>query len=332
MTDGAPGSDSDAEPERVTAAEIESYLVCPRRYEFEHERAIAPRESHRDLVRERRRRLLRDAVVAGLRAETDDERERERAALDRLDERWDASGSGYLVDEQAAYDRSVAEAAIEAYFAETGHDHAANLLAADATLSHELDDVRYEVSVDAVVEADGEYLALRYVPDLSGILNVGWYDDNVESYRDGSEFFPRQIASFARAGLAIRSLRREHGLDARVDFAYVGLIEESRPGYEPGSEVTVRPEIRRFSGQYENEERDLARLLERTATDVLESATDPSGPRFDDILDASCSYCAYRDACPDRVRAEVSFTDRTDDDPAVEAAMRADASADGDAR
>lgn len=318
--------------DRVTAAEIESHIVCPRQYEFEHERPISPRESHRDLVRERRRDLLSDAITTGLRVETGERTERVALALERLDVRWESSSASYLIDTQETYDRSAAEAAVETYFSDVGHQHAENVLDVNVTLSHELDQIRYEVPVDAVIEQDGGYLAVRYVPDLSGVLNVGWSDDNVEKYRDGTKYFPRQIASFATAGLAIRSLRSEHGLDAKVDFAYVSLLENSRPGYRNENEVSVSTEARHFQAQYEKEERELAQLLEQKATDVTNSVTDPFRSHFDDIKERSCSYCSYQDACPDYIEAELSFTDRTGTEAmTVTDLNRADHSRDGDA-
>lgn len=322
-------SDPDPELDRVTAAEIESHIVCPRQYEFEHERALSPRQSDRSLIRRRRRELLSDAIVAGLRAETDDPAERVASALERLGDRWgrQSTSSPYLVDAQEAYDQAVAREAIKSYFDEMGHEHAENAVAVDATLSYDLEGIRYEVGVDAVIERDGTALAVRYVPNFDGILNVNWYDDNIKQYRDGSKYFPRQIASFATAGLAIRSLQREYGLDARTDFAYISLVEDSRPAYRADDDVAVATEARHFRGQYEEEEGDLARLLAAKATAIVESRTDPTAAEvgFGDIRERSCSYCAYRDACPDRIRSEVSFAERTGSEPmTVEDAMRVD--------
>lgn len=247
------------------------------------------------------------------------------AALERFDQLWRSSGPSYVTDEQARYDENAAKAAIEEYLTGTGHRHGRNAIATDTTLGFELDGVRYEATVDAVVERTGRYLAIEYVPNMNGILNVGWYDDNVRRFNDGEGFYPRQIGSFAKAAIALRSLLSEYGLDSTYDFAYVSLLGNSRPAYEDADEIRVDVDHRHFQNAYSTEEAEINALVEERAGALLDGETDPREWRFDEITGHSCDHCAYRNACPDYIASEMSFTDRRQagaDEPPVEHPVR----------
>ncbi|MFP8955077.1 hypothetical protein ACLI4Z_19300 [Natrialbaceae archaeon A-arb3/5] len=289
----------------VTAAELGSHLVCPRQYEFEHDRPVSPRPTSKNHVRERRRELLRQSVIAGLQPDSASADDRIAAALARLEELWTAAKPSYVSDDQSRYDEDAVSAAIERYFSTVGHGHGERLVDADTTLGYDRDGIRYETTVDAVVERDGAYLAIRYVPDTNGLLNVDWYDDNVEQFTEGRAFYPRQIASFVRAGIAIGGLRVAYGLDVPADFAYVSLLEECQPDYA-GDGVQVEIAQRHFADAYETEREDLLDLAHERASAILDGDTDPRTWRFDAITDRCCRYCAYRDACPDYLAAELS--------------------------
>lgn len=294
----------------VTATEIAAHLECPRQYEFEHERPMSPPQTSSHRLAEHRREALRKSIITGLRLDAESPDERVAAACERFDQLRRSSRSSYLVDEQARYDEEVVAAAIEAYFSGDGREHAERLVAADTTLGYERDGIRYEAAVDAVVERDGGYLAIEYVPDTNGVLNVGWYDDNVRRFEEGEGFYPRQIGSLARVAIVIRSLMDEHGLTSTYDFAYVSLLENSRPAYDAADEVHADVEQRHFRSAYEAEKADVNALVEDRAAALLDGETDPREWQFGEITDRSCSYCPYQNACPDYLESELSFTDR----------------------
>ncbi|ADD05960.1 uncharacterized protein Nmag_2399 [Natrialba magadii ATCC 43099] len=298
----------------VTADALATHIVCPRQYEFAFERPLSARETSTDRVRDRRRQLLRRSIIAGLRSEADSEEGRVEAALEWLDHEWRQASAGdrqpYIADAQEQYDADALAAAVETYFSNGGHEHAERLVEADTVVGYERDGVRYEATVDAVVERDRGYLAIRYVPTLHGVLQVSWSDTHVREFMDGQSYYPRQIGSFVRAGVAIRGLKAEYGFDLPCDFAYVAPLAESRPVYESESGVRVEVEQRHFEDAFEEETRDLVDLIEERAAAIRDGKTDPRAWRFAKITDSACEYCAYRDACPDRMGAELAFIDR----------------------
>lgn len=295
----------------VTADEIAAHLRCPRQYEFEHERPVSPPPTSPNRRDERRRELLSESIIAGLRLDSASPDERTAAACDRFDELRRSANSAYLVDEQAQYDEAVVRAAIEAYFDGDGREHAKRLVAADVTLGYERGGIRYETSVDAVVKTDHGHLAIEYLPSMQGILHVSWdKENNVQEFVAEQKFYPRQIGSFVRAAIAICGLTAEYDLTRNHDFAYISLLENSRPAYENPDGIHVDPEARHFRSAYQAEKDDLDALVADRAGAVLDSETDPRDWQFGEITDRSCSYCAYRNACPDALESELSFTDR----------------------
>lgn len=296
----------------VTAAEIETHLACPQQYRFEHERPVSPRRTDRNQVRDRRRALLRRAIIAGLRVDTESADDRIAAAVEDVTRRWQSTDASYLTEEQAQYDKRAVTQSIESYLSDAGHRHGNQLVTTETTLEYERNGIRYRTTVDAVVERDGRYLAIRYVPDMTGVLQVSWYDDNVERFTDGRGFYPRQIGSFVRAAIALRGLMNEYGLHPTYDFAYRSLLDGSRPAYDAADAVRVDGEQRHFRDAYETEKRELTALIEDRAVAILRGATDPRDRewRFDEITDRSCGFCPYQDACPEYMEADLSFTDR----------------------
>lgn len=292
----------------MTAAEIKTHVVCPRQYEYEQLSSISPRRSHPSIAREQRRRLLRDAIVAGLDSNCSSLDERIDAAHERLGE--DSNASSYTIPAEKRYDRSVVQKAIETYFERWGKEHAADLAATEQTLCYTRDGITYSVRVDALIETDWGPLALRYLPTLHGVLK-SWADPNVRDYRRGTHEYRRQIASFTTAAIAMRSLRSRYGIEPSVDFAYIGLMEGARSSYEDGDGVTVDPELRRLGSQYQDESSAVADLLAEKADAILGPDTEPDASHRDSILENACDRCPYQHACPEFIESELSFTDRT---------------------
>src|SRR6056297_3432613 len=168
----------------VTADKITAHLQCPRQYEFEHERPVSPPRTSDDSIADLRLKTLRQSIITGLRKEVKSSDDRVSAAFDRFDQLWQPSQIPYLTDEQAWYDEAVVKRAIEQYLSNFGHEHAENLIATDTMLGYERDDIRYETTVDAVLKQENGYLAVRYVPNLNGVVK-SWSDDNVQDFREG---------------------------------------------------------------------------------------------------------------------------------------------------
>ncbi|WP_276300010.1 hypothetical protein [Halorussus lipolyticus] len=293
----------------VTADEITAHLQCPRQYEFEHERPVSPPRTSDEDIADHRRETLRQSIIAGLRKDVESSDDRVYAAFDRFDQLWRSSRLPYLTDEQAQYDEAVVKRAIEQYLSNSGHEHAENLLATDTTLGYERDDIRYETTVDAIFEQENGYLAVRYVPDLNGVVKP-WSDNNVQDFRNGREFYPHQIGTLARTAIAVRGLMDEYGLDPNCKFAYISLLDDSQSVYG-SDEIHFEVEYRNLTVDYLDEKKEVNDLVANRARAILDGETDPKAWQFDEITDNSCSHCPYQNACPEYFESELAFTDRS---------------------
>lgn len=293
---------------QVTADEIASHIICPRQWEFDHQRNLSPPASHPDVVSEKRRELLRNGLIVGLEATPPTEKNRVEAAMEEIDTHW--KSSTYLVPAQREYDRSVIEQAVKTYFTGMGEAHAESLLETDTTLSYSRNGIRYTVDVDALIEQDGQTLAINYQPTLKGVLQL-WSDDNIQAFRTGQENYRKQIASFARAGLALRAMIDDYGIDSNIDFAYVGVLQEVTNTNEGVDSAIIKPEIRRFYTKFSEESTEMRDLLESKAQAIQNSRSDPREADFQNITEKACNYCQYEKACPEKIESETAFTDHT---------------------
>ncbi|WP_226023650.1 hypothetical protein [Halomicrobium salinisoli] len=292
----------------VTANKIASHLECPRKHEFEFERPLDA-SSASNSARERWSELLRQAIISGLEVNEGSPNERRDAAIEYLDANTDSTGESRIVHEEGEYQRSVAKEAIETYFtSDLGREHCENVRLIDTVLGYERNGIRYEVEVDAVVEAENGYQGLQFVPDVR--LPPDWSEENVRQFRNGEKFYPRQIGRLLGAAIAIKGLMKEYGLETHNDFGYVSLVDRVRPNYDESGGIDVRAEARYLGDMYEEEQEEVNRLLEARTKAIIDGESDPRKWQYDAILEQSCRDCPYLDACPEYMAHDAAFVDR----------------------
>lgn len=136
MTD-ADGATAGSElEERVTplsADGLQTYLRCPRRYEFAH---VHEFDGDDDDATDERVAILRRAICTALeravRADGDSDRDPDRAtleetALERLGSLWDDHDERFHSRVQRRHERQVLEATLRAYLERVGLEHAAGV-------------------------------------------------------------------------------------------------------------------------------------------------------------------------------------------------------------
>jgi len=299
----------------ITADELASYVVCPTRYAFEHVRPISPRADHPDVTADRRRALLADGLVAGLTAGVESADARATIAADRITERWPDTVGSYLNADQQRFDGEILTAAVADYFERFGAAHAAGLVETDPVLGSEFDGTRYETAVDAVVETDGCYRALRFLPTLQG-TPPSWKDEGlVREYVSRSAFYPRQIGHLLRAWTAIRGLLSTYGMDADVEFTYVSLFDDVAVSYGAGgdraaSTPSASVTLQQFGALFESEREEIRALLRDLGPKLLDG--EYAVPEADRSLIAEecCGFCPYQDGCPESIRSDLTVADR----------------------
>ncbi|MFW6321032.1 MAG: hypothetical protein ACOC0Z_04220 [Halohasta sp.] len=294
----------------ITADELASYVVCPTRYEFEHVRPISPRADHSDVSFDRRREILADGLLAGLAADVGSPEARASLATDRIVGQWSTTVETYLNDDQRRFDRELLEAAIADYFERFGTEHAAGLVETTPVLASKFDGISYETEVDALVETDGRYRAIRFLPTLNGV-HPSWKDEGlVEEYVSRSQFYPRQIGHLLRAWTALRGLLSTYGMDADVEFTYVSLFDDVGISYGTGSEPTASVTLRNFGSLFEAERSEIRTLLRDLGPKLIEGEYAIPEADRSRIADNCCEFCPFQDGCPAYIRSDVAFGNR----------------------
>lgn len=286
--------------------EIESYLRCPRRFEYDHRREIHT-ATDADAVASRDDRY-RTAIAAALDRDGAPSRTRLlEAALGALEDRSSETALGRRPgDARRRYDESTARNAIAAYVEADGGRHAESAVAVDETRTYSIDGYRVSCPTDLVRECEGGYEIVRFVTTLDGIVWANPYRDPVAAYREREGFYPREVGSVLRAYATTHAVAASRGVDAAaVRFRYYAIAQETHPNPDTG-EPAVTPRSRDVTESCWEAEDAAEALLAETAA-AIDSADSLEIDRWDDVVDTSCPRCPYRRLCLDYVNHEVRF-------------------------
>jgi hypothetical protein len=329
----------------LTADGLETYLHCPRRYEFAHVHGL---EAEDDDASRDRVALLREAICAALRSGATDRERLEEIAAERLSELWAGHDEPFHSRIQRNHERAVLEAVLEAYLEAVGIDHAAGIerlegsaselvgpalpLASARSLSAEdgPDRVRIDAEVDYVTLGGSSLIGVSFVPTLAplGLLRYrsDWEGDVaalfVDHFDGGSDVFePRAVGALFETSVVVDGLRR---LRERLDleaktcrYVQVPLADRNRTAVnwvqdtvdatvEPTDLTDVYIDHHTYAMTHEHRNETVDSRLVDVASDVLAGSFDPT-PRWDEIASESCPDCEYAVGCQDRLAAEVRF-------------------------
>lgn len=253
---------ADGERATLSADGLETYLHCPRRYEFARvhdlERADDGRPS-RD-----RAALLRTTICDALRSGETDREALETLAAERLSELWRGHDERFHSRAQRHHERAVLEATLEAYLERFGAEHAASIAELEAAApngefvgpdlplastrpipgSTEAETDAERVRIDAPVDyvyADGSALVgVRFVPTLAplGLLRYRseWEGDVAALFvdhfdPDADAFEPRVVGALFETAVVcdgLRRLRDDLGLEHRTcRYVQIPLADRS---------------------------------------------------------------------------------------------------------
>lgn len=333
---------TDGEP--IALEMVETFLCCPRRYQYEHEQEIRTRTTQ-DAIDDRTE-LYREVITATLaecrRGEVTTEALHETAESNlhgRLDGASESDARSRAVDSNhRRYDEASVRNAVANYVDDYGEAHAEGAIAIDETYTYATGGYTFECPVDCVRTDGDTYEIARFVTTLDGIVWENPYSDPVAGYRDQEEFYPRQVGSILRAYATIHAVAAAHGIDVHnVHFRYYAIAEETYPNYEENGRENRAVDGRKNrtgngrENQAENGQgnragpeviaarRDVTEscweadeACPAVLADAASGITDddgwtPTGDRWTDIVARSCRYCKYQSMCLDHINEEVRF-------------------------
>lgn len=299
---------------RVSPSRLATYATCPRQYEYDKEWTVeSPEESRRYLDRGLAYHGAIEDTCAWVGDQPDSPTDDEIQAFahEAIERRW-ADGTDrdeYTSDAQYAYDRQVAVAGVDAYFAEVGLEHARNSVEQEGWLTCDRGDVHLHGRVDNIVRTDEGLQIIDYKGSLSGIVS-GRSHEKIEAHHAGEEYQADILKSVFQAAAYIEGAKAtahyEPGME--IEFTFYGVLSsvDRTPGPD-GISVEVTGTPRDVGWIYEAHEDTIWSLIEDCYTGIVdgEFAPDP----WEEIREHACGDCPYQGMCGDYVGAEVRLDD-----------------------
>lgn len=334
-----------SDPPTLSTDGLETYLHCPRRYEFAHVHEL---EGEDDDASRARVDLLRNAICAALRSGATDRDRLEGIAGERLSELWTGHEEPFHSRTQRDHERAVLEAVLGAYLEGVGTDHAAGLARLEAPASElvgpalplasarslpagsDRERVRIDADVDYVTFGRSSLIGVSFVPTLAplGLLRYrsDWEGDVaalfVDHFDGGSDVFePRAVGALLETSVVVDGLRRLRdrlGLEGKTcRYVQIPLADRYRTAVnwvqntvdatvEPTDLTDVYLDHHTYAMTHEHRNETVDSRLVDVASDVLAESFDPT-PQWDEIASESCPDCEYAVGCQDRLAAEVRF-------------------------
>ncbi|MFC4544423.1 hypothetical protein ACFO5R_21060 [Halosolutus amylolyticus] len=301
----APDATADAP---IGLDEVETYLRCPRQYQYEHRQTIRTRTA-RDAI-DRRTELYRTVLTSTLDRCDPDEATLRETAMACLQDRLEATTAeaGGATGHHRRYDEASIRNAVANYVAEYGQAHAEGAIAIDETYTYAADGHAFACPVDCF-RTDGErYEIARFVTTLDGVVWENPYSDPVAQYRDCEAFYPRQVGSVLRAYATIHAVAAAHGIDAHnVVYRYYAIAQETYPDYgNDGSGPEVVSDRRDATDACWEADDACDDVLAEAARRIVDGDWNP-GDRWDEVVARSCRNCKYQSMCLDHLNREVQF-------------------------
>ncbi|WP_256301690.1 PD-(D/E)XK nuclease family protein [Haloarchaeobius salinus] len=299
---------------RVSPSRLATYATCPRQYEYDKEWSVeSPEESRRYLDRGLAYHGAIEDTCAWVADQpeppTDDEIQ--TYAHEAIERRWDeqADREEYASDAQFAYDRQVAIAGVDAYFAAAGLEHARNSVEQEGWLTCDRGDVHLRGRVDNIVRTDEALQIIDYKGSLSGIVS-GRTHNRIETHHAGEEYHASILKSVFQAATYIEGAKAtehyEPGMDIEFTFYSVLYNVDRTPGHD-GISVEVTGKSRDVGWIYEAHEDTIWSLIDDCYTGIVDGEFMPEP--WEEIHENACGDCSYQGMCGDYIGAEVSLDD-----------------------
>ncbi len=307
-----------------TAEELTTYLLCPRKYQFEHVSGLTGDTRQKW---ERFRQLLRKAICTGYSEAQSNDADPRDAALDALDMAWElyADALDLHSSEQESTEKTRAEAGIEAYFDAVGTAHLEQIEQAaaicgspvvgpDITLTAEINGNEVGADVDYIMATDSQIVGVRLTDTLWG-CRVPWENKTeiAKNHLRRGDYMPEQVGTVLSARITEEALSQYGSDGSEAELMYLSVMETT---YESAEGCHAEIDHRRM-GRYLSETRAIvdeaiAWMGENIADemyspeDVFDEQTHWDGS-FRQVVENTCEDCSHAVGCQEAIRRGVMF-------------------------
>jgi hypothetical protein len=306
------------------AQELTTFLVCPRKYEFEHVTELSgDGQRNQDLFRQ----LLRKAICTGYSDARSDGVDPRDAALADLDSTWSlyADAADHHSSQQETTEKTRAEAGIEAYFDAVGTTHLDRIEQAatvcgepvvgpDITLTTEIQGQQVGVDVDYIIADDSQLRGVRFTDRMWGSKVPYETDDEIaEEHLDQGDYEPEKVGTVIAARIAEEALSQYGSDKIGTELMYLSVMEET---FETDGECEAVIDQRQMglflADRRQTVDDAIAWMSENIANDQYSpqqvfDEQDYWDGSFDQVVEKSCRYCSYAAGCQEAIRREVMF-------------------------
>ena len=308
----------------LTAQELTTYLLCPRKYEFEHIAGLTgDSQRNQDLFRQ----LLRKAICTGYSEARSNGTDPHDAALETLDTAWDlyADAADHHSSEQESTEKTRAEAGIDAYFDAVGTTHldridqaattcGSPVVGPDITLTAEIQGQQVGVDVDYIMADDTQIVGVRLTDQMWGDqVPYESQDDIVEVHLDQGGYKPEKVGTVIGARIAEEALSQYGSSDTGTGLTYLSVMETT---FETDGECQAEIEQRPMGQFLADARQTVDDAIAWMAGNITEEVYSPeqvfdeqdhwSGD-FEQVVENSCRYCSHAAGCQETIRREVMF-------------------------
>lgn len=310
--------------ETLTAQELTTYLLCPRKYEFKHVTGLTGDNRQE---RNRFQQLLRKAICTGFSEALSNDVDPRVEALKALDEAWDlyADVVNLHSSEQEFTEKTRAEAGIEAYFDVIGTAHLEQIEQAaairgsavvgpDITLTATINGYEVRTNVDYIIATDSQIVGVRLTDTLWG-CRVPWENKTqiAESHFERGDYKPEQVGTVLSARITEEALNEYRADGGGAELMYLSVMEST---FESADGCVAEIDYRRM-GRYLSDTREtidggIAWMCENILNesyDPVEVFTEQDywDGSFRQVLENTCQNCSHAAGCEEAVSREVMF-------------------------
>lgn len=307
-----------------TAQELTTYLLCPRKYEFEYMAELTG-DTRRN--QDEFRQLLRNAICTGYAGARDTGADPHDAAVEALESEWGVyvEAAEHHSSRQESTEKTRARAGIDAYFDDVGSTHLDRIEQADAvcgspvlgpdiTLTADIQGQQFGVDVDYIMAYDSQIVGVRLTDRMWGSKVPYESKDNIaELHLDQGQYHPEQVGTVIGARIAEEALSQYGSPDIGAELTYLSVMETT---FETDGECEAVIEQRPM-GQFLTETRQTVDdAIGWMAESIADEAYSPEevfdeqdhwDGDFEQVVENSCRYCSHAAGCQEAIQREVMF-------------------------
>lgn len=306
------------------AQELTTFLVCPRKYEFEYVTELTG-DTYQN--RDRFRQLLRKAICTGYNEARSNGADPHDAALDALNGAWELYTDAVDLhsSEQEATEKTRAEAGIEAYFDTVGTTHLEQIEQAaaicgspvvgpDITLTATINGNEIGADVDYIIAADSQIVGVRLTDRLWG-SRVPWENKTeiAKKHLGRGAYWPEQVGTVLSARITEEALSQYGSDGTGAELMYLSVMEttfESADGCD--TEIDHRRMGRYLSDTRETIDEAIAWMSENIADETYSpeevfDEQDHWDGSFHQVVENTCQDCSHAAGCEEAISREVMF-------------------------